>query len=218
MCVDESIIVIGQAQHCHNFSTDTRCVLLAKPLPFQVFPSNSLATNTPLARGSRLGSHCWWMVRRESRPLCRVICHHQIIVENSCSANRHALNLFEVLPAIVQIVGCTPQVAIRATTGVLVQPQETTSSLRRPPLPSKQSFQRMLVFCRIACTIMTLAIHPPAQRSLLCIATLSTRVDLVVCRQPIVQGRKLVIPSGFHNVPSPTWKSLQLSHAISCQT
>ena len=107
VCVDESILVIGQAQDCSQFSTDTRSVDLAKPLPLQVFPSGSLATNTPLACGSRLGSRCWWLFKSESLPLCRVILHHQVIVQKSCSAKRHALNFFEVLPAMVQLIGAS---------------------------------------------------------------------------------------------------------------
>ena len=119
--VDKSIFVIGQAEDCSHFSTDTRSVDLAKPLPLQVFPSSSLATCTPFACGSRLGSRCWWLFKSESLPLCRVILHHQVIVRKSCSSNWHALNFFEVLPAIVQIVWCKFQVAIYAATGIGVQ-------------------------------------------------------------------------------------------------
>ena len=122
VCVDEGVLVIGQAQDCSHFSTDTRSVDLAKPLPLQVFSSRSLATNTPLARGSRLGSRGWWLFKSESLPLCRVILHHQVIVRKSCSSNWHALNFFEVLPAIVQIVRCKFQVAIYAATGIGIQP------------------------------------------------------------------------------------------------
>ena len=137
LCVDEIILVVGQTQDCSRFSTYTRCVYLAEPLPFQVFLRDSPATSTPLAHSSRLGSRGWWLFRSESLPLCRVIFHHQVIVQKSCSANWHALNFFEVFPAIVQIVWCKPQVAICSATGIGVQPQETTSCSRRPPLPSR---------------------------------------------------------------------------------
>ena len=117
VCVDEGVLVIGQAQDCSHFSTDTRSVDLAKPLPLQVFPSKSLATNTPLARSSRLGSRGWWLFRSESLPLCRAI-FRQVMVKNSCPANRHAMNLFPMLFAILQVVWRKLQVAICAATGI----------------------------------------------------------------------------------------------------
>ena len=100
VCVDEGVLVIGQAQDCGHFSTDTRSVDLAKPLPLQVFPGSSLATSTPLACGSRLSSRSWRLFRSEPLPLCRVI-FHQVMVKNSRPANRHAMNLFPMLLAIV---------------------------------------------------------------------------------------------------------------------
>ena len=79
--VDHRIFVICQAQDCSCFATDTRGVDLAKPLPFQVFPTSSLATKKPLACGSRLSAHSRRLFRIEALPFCRVSSNHQVIAE-----------------------------------------------------------------------------------------------------------------------------------------